>query len=408
MSNFDLNLTNYKKSELEEIFNLPFSGKYTVTDIEKNSLKLKEKVKIDKTINNETRIKTIDFLNEVTLFLKEGKNVLNIVSSDIKKLLNFNHELQPSPIIEAGNTFTIEKPNTSFAMSYPSDFFPGTINPLKKRTLRQNLNIDTKFRDNYYTSLSSNFHFDLPIRFMKIVSMELTAFEFPTSHYSISKQAGNNFFAISFCGDIEMIIVQSGNYSSQGLVDYLNNYVSLSTNTNLNAVIFSLKPSSGNNDSAQLIIGLTSDIGMDIAVNFQCDIYGNVDTTVPLPLKLGWMMGFRNGIYTDDVTYFSEGIVDLSGSKYLYLVIDDYNNNVNNGFYSAFNSSILNQNILARISLVNNATNTLSFVTSPRQYFGPVDIQKVNVQLLDEYGRIVDLNNMDYSFCLSMTMIYDL
>lgn len=198
MSKFDLNIGNYKKSELEEIFNLPFSGKYNNNDIEKSASKLNEKVKLDKTINNETRIKTINFLNEATLFLKEGINVLNMVSTDFKKLLNFNHELEPTPVIDAGNTFTIEKSSTPFAMSYPSEFFPGTINPLKKRTLRQNLNIDTKFRDNYYTSSASNFHFDLPIRFTKIVSMELTAFEFPKSYYSISKQLGNNFFAIEF------------------------------------------------------------------------------------------------------------------------------------------------------------------------------------------------------------------
>jgi len=27
---------------------------------------------------------------------------------------------------------------------------------------------------------------------------------------------------------------------------------------------------------------------------------------------------------------------------------------------------------------------------------------------LDEYGRIIDLNNMDYSFCLTMETIYEL
>ena len=26
----------------------------------------------------------------------------------------------------------------------------------------------------------------------------------------------------------------------------------------------------------------------------------------------------------------------------------------------------------------------------------------INIQLLDEYGRIVDLNNMDFSFCVNL------
>jgi hypothetical protein len=128
---------------------------------------------------------------------------------------------------------------------------------------------------------------------------------------------------------------------------------------------------------------------------------------------LGWLLGFRNGIYTGNINYVSEGIADLNGSKYLYLVVDDYNNNVNNGFYSAFNASVLNKNILARISMQPTpfgitAQNNLSLITNPRQYFGPVDIQKLNIQLLDEYGRIIELNNMDYSFCLTFTSVYDI
>ena len=52
--------------------------------------------------------------------------------------------------------------------------------------------------------------------------------------------------------------------------------------------------------------------------------------------------------------------------------------------------------------------NNLILITTPRQYFGPVDIQNIQIQLLDEYGRILNLNNMDYSFCLTFQTIYDL
>ena len=109
----------------------------------------------------------------------------------------------------------------------------------------------------------------------------------------------------------------------------------------------------------------------------------------------------------------SEGIVDLLGPRYIYLVIDDFKNNVNNSFYSAFNSSILNKNILARISLKANTfnvliENALNIVSTPRRYFGPVNIQNLNIQLLDEYGRVIDLNNMDYSFSLDFETVYSL
>jgi hypothetical protein len=135
--------------------------------------------------------------------------------------------------------------------------------------------------------------------------------------------------------------------------------------------------------------------------------------STPLPLKFGWILGFRNGIYVNNLVYVSEGVMDVLGFRYLYLVVDDYNNNVNNNFYSAFNSSLLNKNILARISLQGKqfdimSQNALSLITPTREYFGPVNIQNLTIQLLDEYGRIVDLNNMDYSFCLSLKTAYDI
>jgi hypothetical protein len=73
----------------------------------------------------------------------------------------------------------------------------------------------------------------------------------------------------------------------------------------------------------------------------------------------------------------------------------------------------LNNNILARISFQpapfgSVVQNTLVVTTTPRQYFGPVDILKLNIQLLDEYGRVIDMNNMDYSFCLTFVTVYDI
>ena len=161
-----------------------------------------------------------------------------------------------------------------------------------------------------------------------------------------------------------------------------------------------------------MIFGSTTGT-QQFSINFLTDRYGNDDRQTPLPLKLGWLMGYRVGYYENSFQYVSEGIVHLLGPRYIYLVIDDFNNNVNDGFYGAFTSSILNKNILARISLQGSifsvlSQNNFNLLTTPRQYFGPVDIQKLQVQLLDEYGRILDLNNMDYSFCLSFQTVYDL
>ena len=100
-------------------------------------------------------------------------------------------------------------------------------------------------------------------------------------------------------------------------------------------------------------------------------------------------------------------------TKYIYLAVDDFNNSSNNHFISAFNQSILNTDILARISIrgsINSNINENDFhlVTEPRHYFGPIDIQRLRIRLFDEFGRILSMNNSNYSFCLTMKLLYDL
>jgi len=250
------------------------------------------------------------------------------------------------------------------------------------------------------TTPSSSFHFDLPLTLSNIVSMQLTAFEFPVELFNISEKMGNNFFSVSLnTGVSKMIILQNGLYTNTTLIDALNAFVS--ADPDLQILSFST------NIANQLIIQSNS-VYNKFNINFNTNI-NNLETLgSPLPLKLGWLLGFRSSLHVNKSEYISEGSIDLTGPKYIYLVIDDYNNNVNNGFFSAFNSSILNKNILARLSVKSNIQNNLSLITADRQYFGPVDIKKMQIQLLDEFGRPIDTHHMDYSFCLTFNTIYDL
>jgi hypothetical protein len=425
-SNFDLNIYNYRKEELEDIFELPMN--YDSLTLETKENKLRENIYSNQAINENIRIKTIAFLKEAKeILLSELKtSVFNKFSAS--NVYNLDNSLKSSKVIEEnGSNFIIQKPNTPFSQSFPSEFYPGTINPLKKRSLRQYLNIDTRFRDNYYSTSSTNFHLDLPIKFSDITTMQLTAFEIPNSYYYISDKLGNNFFTITIesSGDSEVFFIPNGNYTAAGIVNYLNHYVSttgpLGGVSGFQDLIFTENIDIGTgtggtgSGSAQMVIGIKDGASLfNFTLNFQANNSGSQDTSTPLPLKFGWLIGFRNGIYTGNSNYVSEAVIDLKGFKYMFLVVDDYNNNVNNSFYSAFNSSVLNKNILARISLQNTSffdtasQNNLSLVTTARQYFGPVDIQKLGIQLLDEYGRVIDLNNMDFSFCLTLQSIYDL
>ena len=421
-SNFDLNIKNYTTKELEELFELPLN--YDESIVEIHETKMRQNILSDKSILSSTKNNTMSFIGDVKnvliSYIKDKKPFggLDNLAKTYQNVYNLDKSLQKSDTINSGSTNIIKQPNTPYGQSMPSEFYQGTINPLNKRILRQNINIDTRFRENYYTSNASNFHVNLPIRLTQVVSLQLSAMEMPTTFYVISKVFGNNFFVLEISGQEPLIVtIPDGNYDYLALQNYINNYlttVATGSYTNINCLVDINTPGGAGPvaGSGKMIFGSTTGT-QSFSLNFLVDRYGNEDRQTPLPLKLGWLMGYRGGYYENAYTYPSEGVVNLIGPRYIYLVIDDFNNNVNDGFYGAFTSSILNKNILARISLQGSVFSVLSqnnfnLLTTPRQYFGPVDIQKLQVQLLDEYGRILDLNNMDYSFCLSFQTVYDL
>ena len=47
-----------------------------------------------------------------------------------------------------------------------------------------------------------------------------------------------------------------------------------------------------------------------------------------------------------------------------------------------------------------------SQINRSRNYFGPVNIEKLRVTLYDEYGRVINLNNMDWSCALTFECMY--
>ena len=377
--------------------------------------KLKETVLNNMEINEILKMKTIAFLSKAKelLIQRISENVNGSIKNDVKEIYkdfyNSRYELKTTELENSENHMIQIEKKSPFLSSFPSDFFPGVINPLKRRINSQNLNIDTRFRDNYFSTQSSNFGFELPMMFKDIVTMQLNALELPTSFYTISKQLGNNFFNISIhvriSDDIETftatVHVTDGNYTSETLMTFLNTYLN-GLGDFYQYIYFTTNLYNNTTGSGQVVVGINSKFTEDypdyeipvLTLNFQVGKNGLDDTFTPLPLKFGWILGFRNGLYVNNTTYVSEGLLSLTGPRYVYLVVDDYNNNVNNGFYSAFNSSILNKNVLARISLQANAfnvfvENNFNVVTQPRQYYGPVNITSLHIELIYAYGRVI-------------------
>jgi len=132
----------------------------------------------------------------------------------------------------------------------------------------------------------------------------------------------------------------------------------------------------------------------------------------------GKVIGGGGGGGTDGAgNIISEGICNVQGTRYIYVSIDDFVNSSNNYFTAAFASSVMAPNIITRINVADLAQDVTVYhyaqqegysteLDRSRSYFGPVDIQKMRVTLYDEYGRVLNLNYMDWSMELMFECVY--
>lgn len=272
------------------------------------------------------------------------------------------------------------------------------------------INIDTRFKDEYDSDVLSRHMITLPERYTEVRNISAVNAEIPISYYNISSTLGNNSFEIEEDGIDDIIIVPDGEYTKATLVTTIN---SLITNTQNEIDI-------GSNNKT-LIRHKTSSANPTLTVNFTIDENGG-RSRFGFKSSLGWLLGFRQPIYTfvgtDLAAYntyglLSTALVSLLGPRYLYLVVDEFTSGGNqSSFVSPLPSSLINKNILARISISKqdypfgsvmpaNLYNGL-LMSDVRSYTGKVDIQKLNVQLVNEFGNVINLNGDDFSFCLKI------
>ena len=146
---------------------------------------------------------------------------------------------------------------------------------------------------------------------------------------------------------------------------------------------------------------------MSISVHFSQELGQNLMNT------FGWIIGFRLGNYLDIYdTITSEGLFDAGGDRYIYLSINDFQYNSNTSNMVCFDKSILNEDILAKIpmrdgklSLIVNDNNHA--LVKLRRYNGPITLSRLQIKILDHFGYVIDLNNMDYSLTLELQILYE-
>ena len=238
------------------------------------------------------------------------------------------------------------------------DIAQDTLNPNLKNITSRLIILDSQFRQasSGINSSSTDYSLDLSDPLTNVLSLRLYSFSIPFTWYVIDEVYGNTCFWVVINGEHILIKIPSGNYNYNSFVDTLNE---LFSDANFTHSTPSVVPVSFNNANGKITIDLEGFsyngnpinnilnpldetfnplinpyfLFFDFEGQYNCISNSCYVQNISFDNTLGWLMGYRTPI----VPLYNSGneapsILDLNGTKYFIVVLDDYNqNHINNG-----------------------------------------------------------------------------
>jgi hypothetical protein len=459
---FDFNIDNYNINELKNFLKL--EDKYTFNDINEKCSSMNSIINESKSYDKLYKTKIGVFLDEVKL--KLVKHIKKIAQGDDGFIEDYDKLLIPTDeqnvvnkttTTYAGHTYVMNPETITFndvidrekhlepIEAYPTNISRSNLNNLKRKTILQTIVLNTLFREDYFNSNSTDFTIVLPYYFKNVLSLRLSSLQLPNVIYCISSSNGNNTFYIEedTTGISGTITFPDGNYSD--ILDFCtllqkeintqlsispdrfivtcdsnSGKITISNNTNNFTMIFNTpipvvkercktkiiskkkQKDCGNFAEAYRTFSPTEGQREQNCVSLE-EIYK----------KFGWIIGYRDESYMGSDSYTTEGVYNGAYPNYIYFVLNDFNNSQAQNVFGMYSKSIIGDNILGMIPITSqnfyvNFSNGNDYIERKREYFGPVRIQRLKVQLLNQYGDAINLNNMDYSFSLELEIGYEI
>ena len=391
----DLNIENYSNEEIFKILNID-SNVLQNNELSYDILYNKLQIKIDKLRNTD--------INELSELSENKALLVDFFYQCFIKINKLLEENQQNSVIIQDNHNIINHNENKKEEYYSVNYKSGIINPLTIKTYKKVIAIDTRFRDNYDGTSSTNFIVNLPTNLKKVLSMQVVNYQLPYTIYSVSKKLGSNSFYVNN----NLIEIMDGGYDELLLLEEINKQLPGTIDLSFNPISSKFKFTSNS----------IFTLNFDYFEN--SEMYYNLGNNIAKnQLTLGWILGFTNNItingkkvakkYEGLNNYEAENCYDGGMSnKYYLLSINDYQNNHINAFESAFKyQSLTDNNILCKMT--NSKEDKVKTLLYPKRiYFGPTNINKLHIKIYDEYGRILDVNNGDLSIELECEILYDL
>lgn len=270
----------------------------------------------------------------------------------------------------------------------------GVSKPLKERIV----SIDTKFRRDIF-NLDADVNLVLGEKITEVKSIEVDSVDIPITFFNIN--SNNNSFIIKIASpsvSSHTVSLTPGFYTSLAAV-------ATEINARLDAIVdsgFNVGDVSFNMVGNRGVFSTTSN-SYDISFNSPVDSRCNFSLS-----GLGWLLGYRGNSYSingSSKKATSEGVAVLKYPRHIYVALNEFSNSSNmNAFHVPGSNSNLNKNIIARVSVPDTGFGTTItgshgnglLVSEVRKYLEKVNIQRIQVQLLDDAGNVIDMNGGDF------------
>jgi hypothetical protein len=256
------------------------------------------------------------------------------------------------------------------------------------------INIDSRYRDKKKYLNPGFFTYELNEPLKNIKYIRLSSIELPTTFYTFSEKYFNTYFKIVTETTVYDIKIKDGNYNSETIITAIENIFS-----NINDITFDI---SWDPIDYKITIESANKFGF---------IFSN-DNTLQ---TLGYLLGYRQNdekynyelqpfkIVNGSRVYYwvSDSFLDTTKEEYLFVRINDY---------GVIYNQTKKKNLLAKVILFDNQfvfDNGANFLTKNYEFKQPVNINKLEIELILPSGFTVDLNLMDYSLTLEFGQIYD-
>lgn len=281
--------------------------------------------------------------------------------ADKIKITNRKNKIQTYPD-ENGDHETMKREQLGVYNSYVVQTAQDTLNPTLKNTNVQHMVIDSQFRQNIFpytpnptgTSSSTDFTLDLSDHIKNALSLKLYSYQIPYSWYTVDATLGTSCFWVEYNNTSYPIQIGDGNYSRPDLITAIQAQLDASLNVTMSPHLdISYNPVNGRSvfyfasQGTSPTIPVVNIIFYNKDRNNSCN--GLCGNTMKVNNNLGWLLGYRSDndtifeiVVDSSLNYlsgttitngvWSKSPIDVYGTKYLMVVLDDFNqNHLNSG-----------------------------------------------------------------------------